>query len=230
MPFSTPSTDPRYSGGDPKGLEIGGGNGLAIRAACFNEKGDLLFVWASGDIHHGYLYKMNGYDAALIGEVLYERVPFSFLLSIDTIAEILKAPNDSKDFALWPFESIPACIVHNSQGSTFVMQPSSHPPQQLQTRQSLGIPSALVACVVHNDLLICIQKRSVKGRKRRIFEYELSKETDKQFLITKSSSGLASVERSVTKTAKAAIQLGEGQLLLTLFTTKGEILNFIRKS
>ena len=152
------------------------------------------------------------------------------MVFMDTITEVLKAPNDSKDFTLWPYESIPACIVHDSHGSTFVIQPSSYPPQQPQLRQSLGIPSALVACVVQDDLLICIQKRSLPGRNRRIFEYELPKESDEQCLISKSSSGLAKVERSVDETAKVAIQLDEGQLLLILCTTKGEILKFIRKS
>lgn len=76
MPTSASITDPGFSGGDRRALEIGGGKGLAIRAACFNGKGDLLFVWASGDVHRGYLYEMNDHDAALVGEVLYEKVPF----------------------------------------------------------------------------------------------------------------------------------------------------------
>ena len=79
MPTSVSSTDPRFSGGESKGIEIGKGKGLVIKAACFSENGDLLFVWASGDVHRGYLYGMNGHDATLVGEVSYEKVPFPFL-------------------------------------------------------------------------------------------------------------------------------------------------------
>ena len=68
------NTDLRFSGGESKELEIGGGEDLAIKAACFSENGDLLFVWASGKVHRGYLYGMNGEDATLIGEVSYEKV------------------------------------------------------------------------------------------------------------------------------------------------------------
>ena len=70
------STDTGCNFDDFKHLEIGGGKGLAIRAACFSDKGDLLFVWASGDVHHGYFYKMDGHHAALVGEATYEKVPF----------------------------------------------------------------------------------------------------------------------------------------------------------
>ena len=152
----------------------------------------------------------------------------SVLISICSITEILKAPDDSNHFTLWPYESIPACIVHNSHGSTFVIQPSSNPGQKLQ-RQSLGIPSALVACVVQDNILICIQKGPIKGLKRQICEYEVVKGTDGHFVITKSKSALAWVERSVDETAKLAVRIDEGQLLLVLCTKDGEILRYIRK-
>ena len=154
----------------------------------------------------------------------------SILISICRITEILKAPDDSKDFTLWPYESIPACIIHNSHGSTFVMQPGSNPENQRQRRQSLGIPSALVARVVQDNILICIQKGRMKGLKPQIFDYELSKGTDGHFHITKPKSGLGSVERSVDETARVAIWIDGGQLQLVLCTMKGEILKYIRKS
>ena len=146
------------------------------------------------------------------------------------ITEILKAANDSKDFTLWPYESLPACIVHNSNGSTYIIHPYSDPQQQRQKRQSLEIHSALVGRVARDNVLICIQKGLIKGRKPKIFEYELSRGTDGRFLITKSSDGLASVEHSVDKTTKTALALYEGQLLLILCTMKGEISRYIRKS
>ena len=74
MPTLALNTDLMSSGGESKELEIGGGKDLAIKAACFSENGDLLFVWTSGDVHRGYLYGMNGGDATLIGEVFYEKV------------------------------------------------------------------------------------------------------------------------------------------------------------
>ena len=74
---------------------------------------------------------------------------FSVLISVYTITEILKAANDSKDFTLWPYESMPACIVHNSNGSTYVIHPNSDPRQQPQKRQSFEILSALVGRVAH---------------------------------------------------------------------------------
>ena len=83
---------------------------------------------------------------------------FSVLISVYTITEILKAANDSKDFTLWPYESMPACIVHNSNGSTYVIHPNSDPRQQPQKRQSFEILSALVGRVARDNVLICIQK------------------------------------------------------------------------
>ena len=75
LPASAPRTDPRFSGGEWKELEIG--EGITIRAACFSENGNLLFVWASGiGVHRGYLYGMDGKDATLIGKVSYEKVRF----------------------------------------------------------------------------------------------------------------------------------------------------------
>ena len=152
------------------------------------------------------------------------------LTPVYTITETLKAANDSKDFTLWPYESMPACIVYNSHGSIFVIHPNTDLQEQPQKRQSLMIPSALVGRVARDNVLICIQKGLMKGRKPKIFEYELSKGTDERFLITKSSDGLASVEYSVDETAKIALGLYEGQLLLSLCTTKGEITRYIRKS
>ena len=76
MPTSAPSTDPGFSDGESEGLKIGKGTDLTIKAACFSEDGDLLFVWASGEVHHGYLYRMNGVDATLDGEVSYKKVFF----------------------------------------------------------------------------------------------------------------------------------------------------------
>ena len=123
-----------------------------------------------------------------------------------------------------------ACIVYNSHGSTFVIHPNSNPQQQPQKRQSLAIPSALLGRVARDNVLICIQKGLLKGLKHQIFEYELSKGTDGRFLIAKSSAGLASVEHSVDGTAKIALGLYEGQLLLILCTMKVEISKYIRKS
>ena len=125
---------------------------------------------------------------------------------------------------------MPACIVHNSHGSTFVIHPNNDPQQQPQKRQSLAIHSVLVGRVARDNVLICIQKGLLKGLKHKIFEYELSKGTDGRFLITKSSAGLASVEHSVDETAKMALGLNEDQLLLIICTMKGEILRYIRKS
>ena len=153
----------------------------------------------------------------------------SVLISVYTITEILKAANDSKDFTLWPYESMPACIVHNSHGSTFVIHPNSDPQQQPQKRKSLAIPSALIGRVARDNVLICIQQGPLKGLKHKIFEYELSKGTDGHFFIKKSSAGLASVENSVDETAKTALGVYEGQLLLTLCTMKGEISRYIRQ-
>ena len=76
LPTWVPSTDPTFSDGESKGLEIGEGKDLAIKVACFSENGDWLFVWASGNVYRGYLYGMNGQDANLVGEVSYEKVPF----------------------------------------------------------------------------------------------------------------------------------------------------------
>ena len=73
---SATSTDTGYTIDDFKPLEIGGSKGPPITATCFSDTGDLLFVWASGDVHHGYVYKMDGHDATLVGEATYEKVPF----------------------------------------------------------------------------------------------------------------------------------------------------------
>ena len=153
----------------------------------------------------------------------------SILISVYTTTEILKAANDSKDFTLWPYESIPACIVHNSHGGTFVIHPNSDPQQQPQKRQALAIPSALVARVARDNVLICIQKGFLEGLNHQISEYELSQGSDGHFIITESRARLVSVKRSVDETAKAALGLYEGQLLLILCTMKGELLRYIRK-
>ena len=155
---------------------------------------------------------------------------FSGLISAYTITEILKAANDSKDFTIWPYESMPACIVYNSHGSTFFIHPNSDPQQQPQKRQSLRIHSALLGRVAQDNVLICIQKGRLKGLKHQVSEYELSKGSDGRFLITKSSAGLASVERIVDENAKIALELYQGQLLLILCTMKGEILKYARMS
>ena len=73
---SASSTDTGCNFDDFKPLKIGKDEGLNIRATCFSHTGDLLFVWASGDFHHGYVYKMDGHDAVLVGEATYEKVPF----------------------------------------------------------------------------------------------------------------------------------------------------------
>ena len=143
---------------------------------------------------------------------------------------MLKEPNDSKDFTMWPCESMPACIVHNSHGSIFIIHSNSDLRQRPQKRQSLGIPSALVGLVARDNVLICIQKGRLKGFKPQVFEYELSKGADGRFHITRTSAGLASVEHSVDKTTKSALQHYRGQLMLILCTRKGEILRYARMS
>ena len=76
LAISASSTDPNFSDGDSRELKIGGDKDLTISAACFSEKGDSLFVWATGGDHYGYFYRMNGHDAVLVGEVSYAKVPF----------------------------------------------------------------------------------------------------------------------------------------------------------
>lgn len=66
--------------------------------------------------------------------------------------------------------------------------------------------------------------------KPQIFEHGLSEVTDGHFHITKPKSSLGAVERSVDETAKVAIWVDGGQLLLVLCTMRGEILRYIRKS
>lgn len=84
-----------------------------------------------------------------------------------------------------------------------------------------------MARVIQDNILICIHKGMFKPQ---IFEHGLSKGTDGHFHITKPKSSLGAVERSVDQTAKVAILVEGGQLLLVLCTTKGEILKYKRKS
>ena len=108
------------------------------------------------------------------------------------------------------------------------MQPFNQQPPQRQTRHLTGIPSALVACVAYDDVLICIEKGTVMGTKRQIFEHQLF-ESDGYRCLAKSSNKLGSVERSVDDSTKAALRVSEGQLILILCTMKGKILKFTRK-
>lgn len=108
------------------------------------------------------------------------------------------------------------------------MQPFSQPQPHSQTRQPLGIPAALVACVAQDDVLICIEKGTMIGSKRQIFEHRLSERNGGYRCLTKSSTRLCSVERSVDGTTTAALRLDEGQLTLILCTMKGEILKYTR--
>ena len=119
-----------------------------------------------------------------------------------------------------------ACVIREPDGSTFIAHDLSQPQSQIQQRNHIGIPSALVACVALNYTLICIEEQN--WYKRQISEYQLQELQDKSWRIAKTSLKLGDAENVIAKDTEISAQVVEGKTELILCTTKGKILKYAR--
>ena len=130
-----------------------------------------------------------------------------------------------RKLTLWPFHSFPACVVRESDGATFIIQPVQQPQQGFLARNPWGAPSLRIACVAQDNTLVCIDKGTTRGH---MYEHQISAQTDGHRHLAKVSDKLGWVDRSLNHTSKVAIRSAGGKQILVICTMKGEIMRYAR--
>lgn len=127
----------------------------------------------------------------------------------------------STSFFLWCYPDTPACVIHERYfGLTSVLQPNDPTDQNPESRQDLGIPGLLNACITPRNSLIYIVKPSILSRRRetRFEERLLTSDQTLAAGISKEGTTHGAVGSRWENTAVAVAAQSESTELITLCT------------
>ncbi len=106
------------------------------------------------------------------------------------------------------------------------MDQDQRPPEPLQ-RDSIGIPNALIGCVVREDLLVCLKSKMLRSE-RLVCGLALSRELRGLRRIAGRVQDLSVANKCINKSTAVATRLINGKSELVLFTTNGKILRYVQ--
>ena len=136
---------------------------------------------------------------------------------------------DSRTCDIWPYPDSPACLIHDAHGGTFLAQPmdQDQPPLEPLQRDLIGIPNALIGCVIREDLLVCLKSKMLRSE-RVLCVLALSRELRGLRRIAGRVQDLNAANKCITKSTAIATRLINGKSELVLFTTNGKILRYVQ--
>lgn len=201
-----------------------------IIQAKFSASGKFLCVWATGTrADHVYFVSVNEERARafLCGQGSYQKASH-----VPPSEPMLRSTNPKKTDTnyppsdIWPCPDSPACIIHEAHGGTFLAQALDEPQLEPQQRNSIWIPKALTACVVREDLLVCLQSKAFN--KRLLCGFQLSQEPRGQRRIAGPRQDLRAANKDIEKSTATAARLVDGKSQLVLCTITGKVLRYVQ--
>lgn len=187
--------------------------GLIIKNLAFSANGRWLCAWAISidqGCDRSYFWEISQQSIDLRGSGSYRRVD-----------------DASTSFFLWCYPDTPACVIHERHfGLTSVLQPNDpndpNDPtdQNPESRQDLGIPGLLNACITPRNSLIYVVKPSILSRRRetRFEERLLTSDQTLATGISKEGTTHGAVGSRWENTAVAVAAQSESTELITLCT------------
>ena len=186
-------------------------------------------MWATGiSSDCCYFWDVSTHPAVLHGTGRYHKVCFTFTRRY-CFAIILTSVQDSAAstiFSMWPYDSVPACVLRESRGDTFVAQAFLSEPSIPRARQAIGLPNLLAACVLQDHSLLCVSKGKWLFSDREIHRFPLVQGGDDRRLVVSNSSGLGTAKTSVSQTARLVLVSTAGVLTFLICTIKGKVFKF----
>ena len=127
---------------------------------------------------------------------------------------------------MWPYTSLPACVLRESHGDTFIVQAFLSEPSLPRVRQAIGLPNLLAACVLQDHSLLCVSKGKWPFSDREIHQFPLVQGGDDRRLVVSNSSGLGTAKSSVSQTARLVLVSTAGALTVLICTMKGKVFKY----
>ena len=127
---------------------------------------------------------------------------------------------------MWPYTSLPACVLRESHGNTFVVQAFLSEPSLPRARQAIGLPNLLAACVLQDHSLLCVSKGKWPFSDREIHQFPLVQRGDDRRLVVSNSSGLGTAKSSVSQTARLVLVSTAGALTVLICTMQGKVFKY----
>ena len=136
---------------------------------------------------------------------------------------------NSNTYNLLPCFDSPSCVVHEAHGDAFLAQCIIPPQAEPQQRNSIEISNALTACVVWEDVLVCIKSRMLHFE-RLMCGFALLQEPKGQRRIATASQcqDLGAANRSIEKSTATASRVVNGKSEIVLCTITGKVLRYIQ--
>ena len=200
-----------------------------IIQAKFSASGNFLCVWAIGTrADHAYFVRVNEEQASasICSEGSYQKVnkaPRPVLNSTNS-----KQTNTNPHACdIWPYPDSPACFIHEAHAGTFLAQSLDQPQSEPHRRNSIEISSVLTACLVREDLLVCLKSKIFRNE-RLLCGFTLSQEPKGQRRIAGRQRDFGAADKDIDKSTAIAAHVVNGKSELVLCTTTGKVLRYIQ--
>ena len=202
-----------------------------IIQAKFGASGKFLCVWTIGTTaDHAYFFCVNEElgSAILCGEGNYQKARYKLpTKQVFIITDSQQINTNSDTYDLWPFFDSPACVIHEAHGDAFLAQCLDRMQTEPQQRNSIGISNVLTACVVWEDVLICIKSRMFRSE-RLMCGLALLHEPKGQHRIAGQCQDLCAANKSIEKFTASAARVVDGKTEIVLCTITGKVLRYVQ--
>lgn len=202
-----------------------------IIQAKFGASGKFLCLWTIGTrADHAYFFCVNEElgSAVLCGEGSYQKARYTLPTKrVFTITDPQQIDTNSATYNLWPFFDSPACVIHEAHGDAFLAQCSDQRQAEPQQRNSIGISNALTACVVWEDVLVCIKSRMFH-LERLMCGFAFLQEPKSQRRTAGQCQDLCAASKSIEKFTATAARVVKGKSEIVLCTITGKVLRYVQ--
>lgn len=130
-------------------------------------------------------------------------------------------------FSIWPYPSLPACVLRESHGATFVAQAFFSERERPRPREPIGLPDLLTACVIDDQSLLCVSNRGLSTlRGTKLHQYRLVQGGNDRRKISGHSSGLGTAKISKSPITMTVSTSAVGVVNILICTISGELLKY----
>ena len=173
------------------------------------------------------LMKGKAPQSCAMREVIRRQAMRHPLVPVLTSTNFKKIDTNSPTYSIWPCLDSPACVIHEAHGGAFLAQPLDQPQSKPQQRSPIKISNLLTACVVQDDLFVCLKSRTLRSE-RRLCGFVLSQEPRSQRRIAGQCRDLGAASKVIEKSTAIAARLVNGKSELVLCTVTGKVLRYVQ--
>lgn len=186
-------------------------------------------MWATGTrADHAYFIRVNEEQASasLCSEGSYQKVS-NALAPVPESTDSKQTITNPRTCDIWPYLDSPACFINDAHGGTFLAQSLHQPQSEPHQRNSIEISSVLTACLIREDLLVCLKSKILRSE-RLLCGFILSQEPKGQRRIAVGQQDFCAAHKDIDKSTATAVRLVNGKSELVLCTTTGKVLRYVQ--